>query len=150
MKKMMTLILGIFLITMSALAGQCNGDMEFGGIFADLICKGGQCSGYIPAQKIKFNGTCTDEIDFEANASFVATYVRGACVDGTLSISANSQFINLYGDCKKYDEVVGVFSSLIHSPNYSGSGYCQPNGMTRLYFGGATRPFIGDCHLSTK
>ena len=129
----------------SATTVQCLGDVLFDGAFVDLSCRNGNCSGWIPALPIQINGKCDLGMDYEAYATVPSSFVSGACKDGLLSSSSFSQNINIYGDCSFEDSFYGSFYSSVYSPAGKGSGYCQENGTSRIYFDGGTIPVSGHC-----
>ena len=126
----------------------CSGTIQFDGAYVDITCTNGMCSGQYPSQEITFNGVCDSNIDFEATGSITPLYVSGVCKNGILTSTFDSQIISLYGDCAKDGNYAGSFYGSIYTPIGYASGYCQTNGMSRLYFSGGSKPATGQCRTN--
>lgn len=124
---------------------RCTGNVIFEGSFVDLTCSNGQCMGQFPAQDIHLEGKCDSNIDYEALGTTAPSFVSGTCKGGVISSTSFSQNVALYGDCTFEDNFYGSFYSSVYSPVGLASGYCQENGMSRIYFSGGTRPLTGQC-----
>lgn len=123
----------------------CTGEAVFDGAYADLNCVNGNCTGWIPLQRIQVEGNCDQGVVFEAQGELQQIFVSGICNGSVVSSNAFSQNVSLYGDCNFQDIFYGSFYSTVYSPTGSAAGYCQENGTSRIYFSGGRRPVSGRC-----
>lgn len=123
----------------------CSAEAIFDGAFVDLNCVNGNCTGWIPLQRIQVEGNCDNGVVFEAQGDLQQIFVSGICNGGVISSNAFSQNISFYGDCNLQDIYYGTFYSTVYSPAASATGYCQENGTSRIYFSGGNRPINGHC-----
>ena len=154
MNKLKFSLIGLFLLSQAIPLAQaeeqpllCNGEANFQGSYVDLMCTNGSCSGWVPAQRVRVRGKCNSEkdIDYVAEGIVTAIYVRGICKGGVVTVNSFAQNVILYGSCTFEDNFYGAFSSSVYSPSSFASGFCQENGMSRLYHEGISRPVQGQC-----
>ena len=129
----------------------CSGSVTFQASFADFNCISGACSGWVPAQYVRIRGTCESEkeIFYTAEGVAIATYVTGTCNQGVLNSNSLSQNVAIYGECTFEDEYYGSYYSSTYSPSSFATGFCQENGMSRIYFEGVTRTIKGMCRQNS-
>jgi hypothetical protein len=123
----------------------CSGEVQLDGAFVDLDCTNGYCTGWLPKKVLQINGNCENGIVFEASGEVQENFVTGFCKGGVVSSTAFSQNLSLYGDCSFQDIFYGSFYSLVDSPVGSASGFCQENGMSRIFFNGGKKTIFGHC-----
>jgi hypothetical protein len=125
----------------------CSGSATFQSSYVDLNCINGSCSGWVPSQTFLVKGKCTSdkEISYLAEGIVTEIYVTGICKAGVVSANSFSQNVALYGECSFEDNYYGSFYSSIYSPSSFATGFCQENGMSRLYFNGVVRQVTGLC-----
>jgi hypothetical protein len=152
MTKLLFVFLSLGLIFQSAIASdvlvaaaKCSGNVLFEGAYVDLFCTSGYCTGAFPPQDIQIEGRCDSDINYIGNGTIASFLVSGVCKGGLITSSFLSQNIALYGDCLFEDNFYGSFYSSVYSPFGIASGYCQENGMTRIFFNGGVRAITGQC-----
>jgi hypothetical protein len=125
----------------------CAGNATFQASYVDLTCTDGNCFGWIPAQTIIVKGKCVSdkEITYIAEGLLPPVYVSGICKNGIVSSNAYSQNVALSGECRFEDNYYGTYYSSIYSASSYATGFCQENGMSRIYFEGVSRQNIGLC-----
>jgi hypothetical protein len=126
----------------------CSTTVRFGEQFIDLNCYNGKCSGEIPAQEIRKVGKCDYNVDYDSYVNISPAYVTGTCLNNFISINVYIQSVTVAGICSYEDIEIGGFNASITAPALLASGYCQANGMARIYLSGSDRLLSGTCRTN--
>lgn len=128
-----------------ASSASCEGPVKLPGSFIDVTCTNGWCYGSTEEIILDINGDCENHVDYSAQVKVAPMPISGHCYGNQFSGTLPSQELQFYGLCMVFGIDFGSYSAEKRTWEKNLNGYCNPNGMARIFIENESDIISGKC-----